>query len=60
LGKLKHGDLVINKFDYDSPVTIKYGINEVYRKTKSLSEILLGKQIVELPTETIEKYKEKK
>ncbi len=63
MDKLNPSDLIVNKFDKDSPVNIKfgiflgYGLNEYSQKTKRMSRILLGKDIIQLPTETIEKYK---
>ena len=64
MDKLNSGDLIINIFnenssvDFEVGIFLDYGINVTSRKkTKSLSKILLDKKIIQLPTETIEKYK---
>ena len=64
MDKLKPGDLIINVFnenfsvDFEAGIFLDYGLNFTSRrKTMSLSKILLDKKIIQLPTETIEKYK---
>lgn len=60
MGILTKGDLVLNtnKFSNsrcDVGIFISYGKNSSYQESKTLSKILLNKEIVQIPTDFLEK-----
>ena len=55
MGKLKSGDLVLNTNKHSNTnikfaIFLNYGFNAAYQGEKSLSKILLGSKVVQIPT----------